>query len=72
LRADAWAACVLARANLSSRDLADALTAFAKYPSPAHPAWSARLPVARLGFTHCGGDAAKFDKETSRIGAHPQ
>ena len=61
LRADAWAACILAKANLSGRDLADALTAFAKYPSPAHPAWSARLPVVRIGFSQCGGDGAKLE-----------
>ena len=62
LRADAWAACALAKANLSGRDLADGLTALAKYPSPAHPDWSARLPVWRVGFTQCGGDGARFDR----------
>jgi len=65
LRADAWAACALAKANLSGRDLADALTAFARYPTPAHPAWSARLPVLRIGFTQCGGEGAKFDQSAS-------
>jgi len=65
LRADAWAACILAKSNLNGRDLGDALTATAKYPSPAHPAWSARLPVLRIGFTQCGGDGAAFDKAAS-------
>ena len=65
LRADAWAACILAKANLSQRDLADALTAFAKYPSPAHPAWSNRLPAVRIGFTQCGGDGTKFDQSAN-------
>ena len=61
LRADAWAACALAKNGLSATSVKEALTALSKYPSPAHPAWSLRLPALRLGFTHCGGEAAKFD-----------
>ncbi|HUI81066.1 MAG TPA: hypothetical protein VLY24_24245 [Bryobacteraceae bacterium] len=61
LRADAWAGCALAKSGLSAGSVKDALTAVAKYPSPAHPSWAARLPALRLGFTHCGGEAAKFD-----------
>ena len=38
-----------------------ALTAPAKYPSPAHPAWNIRLAALRPGFTHCGGEPTKFD-----------
>jgi hypothetical protein len=61
LRADAWAGCALARVDLSSNDLAEALTAVAKYPSPAHPGWALRLPALRLGYTQCGGDGLRFD-----------
>ena len=35
-----------------------ALGALAKYPSPKHPAWNARLPAIRSGYTHCGGAAS--------------
>jgi len=61
LRADAWAACALAKIDLSSSGLAEALTAVSKYPSPAHPSWTLRLPALRLGYTQCGGDSSKFD-----------
>ncbi len=66
LRADAWAACALARVDvtsspLSSNDLAETLTALSKYPSPAHPNWGLRLPALRIGYTQCGGDGSKFD-----------
>src|SRR5580704_1931609 len=64
LRADAWAGCALAKSDLSSSDLAEALTAVSKYPplaQGAHPGWALRLPALRLGFIHCGGDGSKFD-----------
>ena len=61
LRADAWAGCALAKSDLSSRDLAEALTAVSKYPPPTDSNWSLRLPVLRLGYIHCGGDGSKFD-----------
>jgi hypothetical protein len=61
VRADAWAGCALAKATLGARELREALTAVEKYPSPAHPGWSQRLPALRLGYTKCGGDAVKFD-----------
>jgi hypothetical protein len=61
LRADAWAACALAKSGLSFTSVKEALTALSKYPAPAHPGWNQRLPALRLGFTHCGGEAAKFD-----------
>jgi len=61
LRADAWAGCALAKSDLSSNDLAEALTAVSKYPPSTHPSWSLRLPALRLGYIHCGGDGAKFD-----------
>jgi hypothetical protein len=60
LRADAWAGCVLAKANLSARALQESLSTLAKYPSPAHPAWNVRVPALRTGYTQCGGDAARF------------
>jgi hypothetical protein len=65
LRADAWAGCALAKSDLSSNDLAEALTAVAKYPPSARggasPSWAQRGPALRLGFSHCGGGASRFD-----------
>ena len=61
LRADAWAGCVLAKVNLTARELQETLAALAKYPSPAHPAWNSRLPALRTGYTQCGGDGARFN-----------
>jgi hypothetical protein len=61
LRADAWAGCALAKSNLSSNDLAEALTAVSMYPPSTHPSWALRAPAMRLGYTHCGGDGSKFD-----------
>ena len=61
LRADAWAGCVLAKSNLPPNGLTEALAALAMYPPPSQTAWSQRIPGVRLGFTHCGGDAARFD-----------
>lgn len=66
VRADAWAGCALARNDLSSNGLKEALTAMSKYPpslyTGAQPTWTLRLPAVRLGYVHCGGDAAKFDR----------
>ncbi|MBV8905008.1 MAG: hypothetical protein JOZ22_15365 [Acidobacteriia bacterium] len=61
LRADAWAGCEMARADLSSDELDSAAGALRKHPAPAHPLWDARMPVLRTGFTECGGNGAKFD-----------
>lgn len=61
VRADAWAGCALAKVDLRVNDLSEALTAVSKYPSPAHPNWTLRLPALRLGYTQCGGDGSKFD-----------
>ena len=65
LRADAWAGCALARSDLSSKGLMEALTAVSKYPSSSHasaqPNWTLRQAAFRLGYMHCGGDGAKFD-----------
>ncbi len=60
LRADAWAGCALANADLSTTAVGEALTALSLYPSPSHPGWSQRLPALRQGYTQCGGDPAKF------------
>jgi hypothetical protein len=60
-RADAWAGCALAKSDLSSNDLAEALTAVSKYPPSTQPSWAARVPALRLGYIHCGGDGSKFD-----------
>jgi hypothetical protein len=61
LRADAWAGCALAKSDLSSNDLAEALTAVSKYPPSTLSSWSLRVPALRLGYVHCGGDGSKFD-----------
>ena len=45
LRADAWAGCALAKSDLSSNDLAEALTAVSKYP----PAGHSELAAPRAG-----------------------
>ena len=60
LRADAWAGCALAKVNLTARALQESLAALGKYPSPAHPAWNARLPALQTGYTKCGGDGTRF------------
>jgi hypothetical protein len=65
LRADAWAGCALARNDVNSNNLREALTALSKYPSSAHPAWTVRLPAVRLGYIHCGQDGATFDSVSS-------
>ena len=66
LRADAWAGCALGKTELSLNDLAEALTAVSKYPPVLHagaqPSLVQRLPALRLGYIHCGGDSAKFDR----------
>jgi hypothetical protein len=62
LRADAWTGCALAKSNLSSNDLSEALTAVSKYPPVgASASWAARLPALRAGYLHCGGDGPKFE-----------
>jgi len=61
LRADAWAACAMAKMNLNPSGLRAGLTALSKYPSPAHPEWGLRLQLLRLGYTQCGGNASQFD-----------
>jgi len=62
LRADSWAGCALAKSGFTASDTQAALGALAKYPSPAHPAWTLRLPAIRAGFTACGGDSAKLNQ----------
>jgi hypothetical protein len=68
LRADAWAGCALAKSDLNSNDLAEAIAGVSKYPPVAHPgaqpSWAQRLPALRLGYIHCGGDTSKFDSAT--------
>lgn len=60
VRADAWAGCALAKTDLSSKAVAEAVTALSKYPPPAQPAWTLRLPAVRLGYSHCGGKDTNF------------
>ena len=67
LRADAWAGCAVAKAGLAPNDLANAFGAMSAYPPPSQSVWSRRVPSIRLGFTHCGGEAAKFDAALAGI-----
>ena len=55
LRADAWAGCAMAKADLSPSRLQAALLAMSTYPSPHHPSWDVRRPAITEGFTRCGG-----------------
>jgi hypothetical protein len=55
LRADAWAGCALAKAELKPSGLQAALLAMWTYPSASHPPWSARRPAISAGFVQCGG-----------------
>lgn len=68
LRADAWAACALAKVRPTPSGLREALAAIAKYPPAAHPGWNARLPALRVGFTECGGDGSQFDRAAAGKG----
>jgi hypothetical protein len=55
LRADAWAGCAMAKAELTPSRLQAILLAMSTYPSPHHPAWNVRRPVITEGYNHCGG-----------------
>jgi hypothetical protein len=55
LRADAWAGCAMAKAELTPSRLQAVLLAMSTYPSSHHPDWSARRPVITEGYTKCGG-----------------
>jgi hypothetical protein len=55
LRADAWAGCAMAKAELSPSRLQAVLLAMSTYPSTHHPDWSARRAVITEGYTSCGG-----------------
>lgn len=69
LRADAWAGCVLVKTGLASADVTSALAGLSAYPPPSQRAWSQRLAAVRLGYTHCGGEAAKFDAASTAMKA---
>ena len=69
LRADAWAGCALAKTGVAPGDLSSALGALAMYPPPSQKAWGPRVPALRLGFTHCGGEAAKFEAAAKQVKA---
>ena len=55
LRADAWAGCAMAKADLKPSGLQAVLLVLSEYPSAKHPAWSVRRPVITEGFKQCGG-----------------
>ena len=54
-RADAWAGCAMAKAELKPSALQAVLLVLSEYPSAKHPAWSARRPVITEGYKACGG-----------------
>ena len=64
LRADAWAGCALARATMPDDKTTAALRAILRYPSPAHPARSLRVPALELGYHSCGGTGNLPGQET--------
>src|SRR5438477_597753 len=55
LRADAWAGCAIAKAELTPSRLQAVLLAMSNYPSAHHPPWSDRRPVITEGYNRCGG-----------------
>jgi hypothetical protein len=55
LRADAWAGCAMAKAELTPSRLQAVLMTLSTYPSARHPEWSARRPVITEGYKQCGG-----------------
>lgn len=72
LRADAWAGCALAKAELKPSGLQAALLAMWTYPSAAHPPWSARRPAITAGFVQCGGRTLPpLSKDEGNEGAIP-
>jgi len=67
LRADAWSGCTLAKTELSVTGLAQALSGVTKYPTPGNSERSLRVGAFRVGFTQCGGVAAKFDAAVAKM-----
>ena len=68
LRADAWAGCVLAKTGLPPSGVTSALGALAMYPPPGQAGFSSRRVTAvRLGYAHCGGEAAKIDSASAGL-----
>jgi hypothetical protein len=55
LRADAWAGCAMAKAELKPSGLQASLLVLAEYPSPRHPAWNERRDAITEGYKQCGG-----------------
>lgn len=67
LRADAWAGCTLARTQLTLPGLAEGLSGVIKYPTAGNSDPGLRIVALRVGFTQCGGDAAKFDAARGKM-----
>src|SRR5438552_2031378 len=55
LRADARAACALARLGGKAGDVKGAMQALATYPSASHPSWTERAAALQTGYRSCGG-----------------
>jgi hypothetical protein len=54
-RADAWAGCAMAKAELKPSGLQAALLVLSEYPSARHPAWLERRAAITEGYKQCGG-----------------
>jgi hypothetical protein len=68
LRADAWAGCAIAKAEMTPSRLQAVLLAMSSYPSSHHPPWSERRPVITEGYTRCGGRILPpLAKETAEL-----
>jgi hypothetical protein len=75
LRADAWAGCAIAKAELTPSRLQAVLAAMSTYPSARHPGWTERRTVITEGYTQCGGRilpplAREKAEQASRSGGH--
>ena len=67
LRADAWAGCAMAKAELKPSGLQAALLVLSEHPSPRHPAWGERRAAITEGYKQCGGVVLpKLARETEK------
>ncbi len=55
LRADAWAACAIARSAVPDDKKKAGFRAVLGYPSPSHPSRNLRVEAMELGYHTCGG-----------------
>jgi hypothetical protein len=55
VRADAWAGCAMAKAELKPSALQASLLVLSEFPSAHHPQWSERRAAITEGYKQCGG-----------------